>query len=151
MPEFVIRNDDVSVDLDMPNFVQFCEICDKHNVKIIQCLTPLGATLQVDSRMTNDEIVALGGNRLLTDNKPLYMYLLHRVNEKGDKIAIHGLWHTHRPTIDEIITARNILNGWGFFPDYFFNYIFLLCLLSLVLLSSFTQVALLWQFSLDHF
>ena len=48
-------------------------------------------------------------------NKKVLEYLKSR----NDLIGVHGLWHTHKPNIEEIKTARSILVGLGFNPEYF--------------------------------
>jgi hypothetical protein len=64
--------------------------------------------------MTNDQIRATS-SRMFSENKEVLEYLLGR----QDLIGVHGLWHTHKPTIEEIKTAKSILEGLGFNPTYF--------------------------------
>lgn len=110
----LIRNDDVCVDLDADFFKQFCELCDKYKVKLIHGVTPLGECLDIDSKMNNDEIVALGKHKTLAHNTKLLEYLKTR----NDGIAVHGLWHTHFPSEEDTEASKTLLKGWGLTPEY---------------------------------
>lgn len=110
----LIRNDDVARCTDLKQFEIFCNICDKHGFKIIQCITPVGNVQFIDSKMTNEEIIEKAGNELFIENKAVYDYLKSR----NDLISIHGLYHTHRPTLTELTYAKKYLEEWGFEPRY---------------------------------
>lgn len=111
----IIRNDDVSVDTDINELKEFCEICDRYDFKIIQAVTPLGETHAVDVKMTNDQIVSLGKKKTILDNKELVEFLKSR----NDFIGVHGLWHTHEPSLDDIRLAKAILDEIDLSPTYF--------------------------------
>lgn len=110
--ETIIRNDDVSLDSSLDDIKWFSELCDKYGLKVLHCITPLGNTHQIDSKMSNDEIK---GDGSIFDNRDLIDYLKSR----KDLIAVHGLWHTHKPTMEEIQQAKDILINGGFNPTYF--------------------------------
>jgi len=110
----LIRNDDVALDTKLSEIQTFCNICDKHGFKIIQCITPVGKVQFIDSHMDDATIKRLAGDTPFTDNKEVYEYLRSR----DDDISIHGLYHTHYPTLDELYTAKQKLMGWGFTPTY---------------------------------
>lgn len=113
--KFLIRNDDIAVDSGVNELKKFCEICDKHDFKIIQSITPIGFSgKRARANMSNERIRLLNFNRF-EENKEVFEYLKVR----RDFIGVHGLWHTHVPTIDEITTAKAILQAWGFNPTYF--------------------------------
>jgi len=115
MSKLIIRNDDVAYDTKLTELKKFCEICDKYKVKIIQAITPFGDCLKDKSaKLTNDQIKALSLGKF-SDNKEVVNYLLSR----DDLIAVHGLWHTHYPSLDEIKKAKEILTNLGFKPTYF--------------------------------
>ncbi|MEA1925841.1 MAG: DUF2334 domain-containing protein [Patescibacteria group bacterium] len=109
--KIILRNDDVSVDTDIEEIKRFCEVCDRCGFRILQCITPLGRTHEIDVRMSNEEIKKLKGRFL--DNGELVNFLKSR----NDLIAIHGLWHTHEPSEDEAEEAKKILKE--FYPTYF--------------------------------
>jgi len=94
-----IRNDDVAYDTSLEEIKNFCEICDKHDIKIIHCITLRGNCQPIDSKMTNDEIQKDQSDFL--DNKEVVEYLKTR----NDDIAVHGLWHTHTPTQEDTLEA----------------------------------------------
>ena len=115
MKKFIIRNDDVAFDTTLEEISKFCQIADKYGYKIIQAIIPIGeAKLIKSSRMNNNQIRATS-NRLFSENKKVVEYLKSR----QDLIGIHGLWHTHKPNVEEIETAKSILQGLGFNPTYF--------------------------------
>ncbi len=114
MINFKIRNDDVAYDTNLSQLEAFCNICDKYGVGIIQCITPRGSVQFIDSKMTNEEIVKNAGSEIFTDNKAVYDYLLSR----SDEISLHGEYHTHYPTADELYRAKYSLIEWGFNPTY---------------------------------
>ena len=113
--QLVIRNDDVAFDTNLDNFKRFCDTCDKYNVEIIQCITPIGKVINIEKGWTNEDIVRYGGPNLFTDNLGVYMYL----EDRYDKIAVHGLWHTHEPTTTQIATAIAMLKDMNLTPEYF--------------------------------
>lgn len=115
MAKFLIRNDDVAFDTTLSEIKRFCEICDKYGYQILHAIIPIGeARLIKSSRMTNEQIRAVS-SRLFSENREVLEYLKGR----QDLIGVHGLWHTHKPSIDEIKTAKSILQGLGFNPAYF--------------------------------
>ena len=98
MTKFIIRNDDVAFDTTLDEIKRFCEICDKYGFKVIQAIIPIGEARKINSaRLNNDQTRALS-NRLFSENKAVLDYLKSR----QDLIGIHGLWHTHKPSIEEI-------------------------------------------------
>ena len=113
--KFLIRNDDVAFDTDFEEIRRFCQICDKYGYKIMHAIVPIGEARKIKSkRMTNSEIRATS-NRLFSENREVLNYLRGR----QDLIGVHGLWHTHKPNIEEIKTGKIILQGLGFNPTYF--------------------------------
>lgn len=115
MAKFLIRNDDVAFDTNPSEIKRFCEIVDKYGYRILQAIIPIGESRKIkSSRMTNDQIRAVS-NRLFSENQEVLGYLRNR----QDLIGVHGLWHTHKPNIEEIKTAKFILQGLGFNPTYF--------------------------------
>ena len=114
----IIRNDDVAFDTDIAEFKWFCDLCDEYGHKIMQCITPLGICIPIHVNMSNDDIVKLGGHRTIFHNQELHEYLGARL-ERGDLIAVHGLWHTHVPTITDIWTCKVLLEEGGLPPTYF--------------------------------
>lgn len=115
MAKFIIRNDDVAFDTKLEEIRRFCEICDKYGYQILQAITPLGETRKIKSRrMTNDQIRAVSG-RLFSENGEVLNYLKGR----QDLTGVHGLWHTHQPNLEEVRTAKSILQGLGLNPTYF--------------------------------
>lgn len=116
--KIIIRNDDVGYDTDIENFKKFCEICDKNRFQILQAITPSGKCLGIDSSWTNEQLekhAFSDGLKALDDNKEVYQYLKTR----KDLIGVHGLYHSHQPTLDEVRTGRDFLNGLGLKPSYF--------------------------------
>lgn len=111
----IIRNDDPAYDTDLNNYKTFCEIVDKYNLPIIQAIVPIGSVQHIDSSWSNEKIIAESGGHLLTDNDDLWEYMLSR----NDIIGVHGLWHTHVPTMSQIGAGKVLLEAWGFKPKYF--------------------------------
>lgn len=114
MLTFKIRNDDPCVETDLKGYQTFCNICDKWGVKIVQAIVPVGVNRFIDSHMDNETILAGAGDKLLSDNKELLDYMLSR----NDLIAVHGLKHTHKPSEEEFLQGKTLLEGWGFKPEY---------------------------------
>lgn len=115
MNKFIIRNDDVAVDTDLRHLKKFCHICDKYGFKMIQAITPRGEVRKITTpRLTNDRIVKLS-NKKISENIELIEYL----KERGDLVGVHGLWHTHKPTIHEIAAGKSDLEHLGLYPTYF--------------------------------
>lgn len=115
MTKFLIRNDDVAFDTNLSEIKQFCKIADKYGYRILHAITPMGESRKIKSkRMTNDQIRAVS-SRLFSENREVLEYLKRR----KDLIGVHGLWHTHKPSEEEIKTAKSILQGLGFDPTYF--------------------------------
>lgn len=111
----ILRNDDVAVDSPMNDLRRFCSICDSRGFKILQGVTVEGEMLQVDYRMTNEQLKSLGRGRRVFDNLELIDFL----RQRDDLIAVHGFWHTHEPTIEEIESAKQLLINAGLTPTYF--------------------------------
>jgi len=115
MGKFIIRNDDVAFDTKLEEIQKFCEICDKYGFPILQAIIPIGEAQKVKSkRMTNEEIKA-SSDKLFSENKEVLEYLKSR----NDLIGVHGLWHTHAPSAEEIEKGKSMLQEWGFNPTYF--------------------------------
>lgn len=115
MAKFLIRNDDIAFDTELSEIKIFCEICDRYGFQIIQAITPIGEIQKIKSaRMTNDQIKALS-TRLFNENKDVLKFLQKRT----DLIGVHGLWHTHAPSEEEIEYAKSILIGLELKPTYF--------------------------------
>jgi hypothetical protein len=115
MTKFLIRNDDVAFDTSLNEIKRFCEICDKYGYQIIQSIIPIGEAKKIKTkRMTNEQIVS-ASSKLFSENKEVVNYL----KKRNDLISVHGLWHTHKPSIEEIENAKYILEGLGFKPTYF--------------------------------
>jgi len=114
MKKFIIRNDDVNYDTKIDDLRKFCELCDEFGYHIIQAITPLGECRKARVFMTNDEI-KVASPRTLEENPEVIKYLKSR----KDSIGVHGLWHTHKPTIVEIDTADAFLRSLDFYPTYF--------------------------------
>lgn len=115
MTKFLIRNDDVAFDTKLEEIKQFCQIADKYGYRILHAIIPIGEYRKIkSSRMTNDQIRQVS-SRLFSENRAVYEYLKSR----QDLIGVHGLWHTHKPNIEEIKTGKVILQGLGFNPTYF--------------------------------
>lgn len=114
MSKFIIRNDDVAFDTSLEEIKRFCEICDKYGYQILHAIMPIGEARKIKSKMTNDQIKA-SSSKLFSQNKAVLEYLKSR----HDLIGVHGLWHTHSPTIEEIKEAKSILEDLGLTPTYF--------------------------------
>jgi hypothetical protein len=115
MTKFIIRNDDVAFDSTLEEITQICQIADKYGFTLLHGIIPIGEARKINSaRLNNDQIRALS-NRLFSENKAVLDYLKSR----QDLIGIHGLWHTHKPSLEEIEAAKLLLEGWGFKPTYF--------------------------------
>lgn len=111
----LIRNDDVAYDANLDNIKWFCELCDRYGFKIIQAITPMGSVKEINVKMNNDEIKSISGSHAFIDNEKVYDYLTTRT----DIIGLHGLYHTHTPSKEEIIRGKEILSYWSLRPDYF--------------------------------
>jgi hypothetical protein len=111
----IVRNDDVAYDTKLSEIETFCNICDKHGFKIMQCITPKGFVKPIDSKMTNEEIREVAGNSMFKENREVYDYLKGR----DDLIAVHGFYHEHRPTVEDISRGEIQLIEWGFSPTYY--------------------------------
>jgi hypothetical protein len=111
----LIRNDDVAYDANLDNIKWFCELCDGYGFKIIQAITPIGSVIPINVKMDNDEIKRISGIHVFRDNERVYDYLTTR----ADIIGLHGLYHTHVPSKEEITRGKELLSYWGLRPDYF--------------------------------
>ena len=115
----IVRNDDVSVDVRIDDFMRFCDICDRCGFRILQGITVMGNTgSEIDYRMTNEQIKALGGGTVF-ENEELIDYLLQR----NDLIAVHGLWHIHEPSESEIESAKRMLTRVHLKPPILFHHL----------------------------
>lgn len=109
----LIRCDDTPWGLSLQEFVTFCNICDKHGFKLLQAITPIGDCYAIDSHWDNDRIKKEAGNKVVPREFVEYM------RSRNDLIAVHGLWHSHLPTREEIEVAKSILDGWGLHPTHY--------------------------------
>lgn len=103
----IIRNDDVAADTSLSHLERFCRICDRAGVRIMQAITVAGRCLPVDREMDNSEIVEVSRGVHFSDRADLIQFLRSR----HDIIAVHGLYHTHEPSLSEIQTASSILTS----------------------------------------
>lgn len=115
MKKFIIRNDDVAYDTSLDEITKFCSLCDKYGFTIIQAITPIGEVKKITSHRMSNELIKSSSSRLFSENKAVLSYL----QKRSDLIGVHGLWHSHKPSTDEIATAKYILTGLGFEPTYF--------------------------------
>lgn len=112
----IIRNDDPAFDTDLENYKTFCEICDKYGFQIIQAIVPIGKVQEIKREWSDSDIFRYSGFNMLFDNEDVYPYMLSRVK---DIYAVHGLFHFHEPSINQIITAKAMMIEWGLDPIYF--------------------------------
>jgi hypothetical protein len=118
MAKFIIRNDDVAFDTDLNEFKWFCNLCDEYNYPIMQCVTPLGRCISPPGGLnvqSDRQILLYGGPVTIFHNEPLMEYLLSR----KDLIAVHGLWHTHKPDLVAINVSKRMLESVGLNPTYY--------------------------------
>lgn len=108
--KLIIRNDDVSVDTNLEHFKKFCDLCDKYDVKLIHGVTPIGLTHGIEKAWSNTQILSYSKSLLISYSIDLLEYLKER-NLKGDKFAVHGLWHTHHVTSYEIHISRVLIEN----------------------------------------
>ena len=108
-----IRNDDVAHDTGLKEIKTFCELCDKYNIIPIHCIILRGNCQPIDIKMTNDEIRKDEAD--FFDNIEVVDYLKSR----KDEFAVHGLWHTHAPTQEDVLEATESLKTHGITPIYF--------------------------------
>ena len=116
----LLRNDDVNFATTAKHLQRFCEITDRHGYQVIHAITPRGVCWTSDNWLggyKNSEIVAKGAGVTIESNPELLEFLRSRANK--DSFGIHGLWHTHRPRVEEILQARTILIDQGLYPLYF--------------------------------
>ncbi len=111
----IVRNDDVAADTSLAHLEKFCAVCDRAGIRIMQAITVAGRCIPVDRDMTNAEILSIVRGVNFSDRADLIAFLRSR----NDLIAVHGLYHTHEPTLPEIKLATNILSGLGLPPAYF--------------------------------
>lgn len=120
--KLTIRNDDVSVQTNAAHLRQFSEICDKHGAKLIQAVTVAGVCLLKHKPfcyLSNEEIRMAGLGQTVFHNALLIDFLHERADKHGDVIAVHGLFHTHEPRIEELQLAKKLLENAGFTPTVF--------------------------------
>lgn len=111
----IVRNDDVAADTSLSHLEKFCAVCDRAGVRIMHAVTVAGRCIPVQRDMENTEILSLVRGRNFSDRPDLIDFLRSR----RDLIAVHGLYHTHRPSLPEIKTADAILASLGLLPAYF--------------------------------
>ncbi len=114
MSKFLIRNDDVAYDTDINEIKKFCEICDKYGYKIIQAITLIGECRKSRVFMDNHQIKRSSFKKFQENQE-----VLDFLRSRNDLIAVHGLWHTHEPTVPEIKTAKKILQNLDLYPTHF--------------------------------
>lgn len=112
---FIIRNDDVAFDTKIEEIKKFCEICDKYGYTIIQSITPMGVGGHYARAEMTNELIKLRSPRRFEDNKQVLEFLKSR----NDLIGVHGLWHTHNSTEEEIKKGKELLQELDFNPTYF--------------------------------
>ena len=116
----ILRNDDVCAATTVEHLERFVTLTDKYGYHVVHGITPRGVCWASDNWLgskTNYQICALGAGILLEFKPELIEFLKSRIGK--DEIGIHGLWHTHRPSADEIVRARKILSSLGLEPTYF--------------------------------
>lgn len=111
---FIIRNDDIGFDTKIEEISTFCGVCDKYGYQIIQAISPIGECRKARAVMSNEQI-RLSSFKRFEENKEVVEFL----KKRRDFIGIHGLWHTHQPSLEEITTAKSILESLGLNPTYF--------------------------------
>jgi hypothetical protein len=114
MTKFLIRNDDVAYDTTIESLKTFCDICDKYGFPILHAIVYMGEYKKANAKMNNKDII-LSSTKVFKDNVDVVNYLKSR----NDLIGVHGLWHTHEPTEQEIESAKGLLKNLGFNPTYF--------------------------------
>lgn len=115
--KLILRNDDVCAATTARHLQRFTELTDKYGYQVIHAITPRGVCWASDSWLGskwNSEIYALGVGVTIEQNPELIEFLLSR----RDVIAMHGLWHTHRPRPEEWAQSYQILTGLGLEPTY---------------------------------
>lgn len=108
----ILRNDDAPWGMTLGEFQKFCNICDKYKVKILQAITPIGDCHFLDASWDNQRIIRECGRTL-----PPYETIEYLASRK-DMIAVHGLYHTHCPSVRDVSAAKTILNSWGLKPTH---------------------------------
>lgn len=113
----IIRNDDVAYDTFLNGDLRrFCNLCDKYGFRILQGVTPFGGVLQItDPQTPNTIIKSFCAGKTIVDCEPLLDYLRSR----NDLIAVHGLFHTHIPPIEEVEAAKEFIISVGLNPTYY--------------------------------
>lgn len=112
MGRFLIRNDDISYATDMGSIKIFCEICDRYDFKVIQAIIPFG---NYESVKKQNEYIRTPFCHTFREHTELIEYLKGR----DDFIAVHGLWHTHEPSENEILIGKNYLQELGLKPVFY--------------------------------
>lgn len=113
----LVRNDDVSYDSDVEHIKKFCDICHKYGFDVIHAITPLGITHHIDSSWSDDYIVAQSGKHTIADN-PQLIEFLQDTQLRGDIMATHGLWHSHKPSLSDWRLSKTILEHFELSPKY---------------------------------
>lgn len=115
---FIIRNDDVGVDMDAKFLEDFCARCDRYPfIRLLHAITPRGMVQVVDAKWDNKTIRAMSGKQEFSANTEL-LALLRSRQEHGDLFGVHGLWHTHRPSPQEYLDAAKLVRAAGLTPTY---------------------------------
>jgi glycosyltransferase involved in cell wall biosynthesis len=119
-PKF--RNDDLSSDTPLDNFIKFCNIFRKYGIKQIHGVVLFGKTCTLFTYnsepveyegnrsiayLSNDEIRKLSQGFVFSKREDLIKFL----NDGSDEIALHGLYHTDYSKMSEKEQRRDINNG----------------------------------------
>lgn len=102
----IIRNDDYPHGTSLDEMKQFCELCDRYDVKLLHAVTIFGECYDIDSSWDNKRIVDYANKKIEWDK---FDYMLTR----NDMYAVHGTFHTHKPTELEMKACKMILESIG--------------------------------------
>ncbi len=114
----LIRNDDVCAATTVKHLERFAHLTDKHSYHVVHAITPFGVCWTSDGWLgskSNREIIDLGERRPLDPD--VIEFLQSRASR--DQFAIHGFFHTHKPSAEEIVLAYDYLCGEGLVPTWF--------------------------------
>lgn len=114
-----VRNDDVHVGTDLGHLYHFCEICDRHEARIIQAITPFGnlRPLYNDGAAAwdNRQIQEQCGDLCIRNNRELVRFL----RDRQDVIALHGWEHLHYSRLPPAKVETHVLAGILLLADLF--------------------------------
>jgi hypothetical protein len=113
--EVLIRNDDVAADTTLHEIQRFCSICDRHGVQIVHAITPRGFVRPIHSSWSNEQIIMRASAAYFSENRQVVEYLRSR----KDGIAVHGLYHTHCPPIEDLVIAKIEIDTIGLDAQYY--------------------------------